>query len=150
MSFRLLFLLALIFLAVSARAQSPELSPAVQEFVRVRAPKVVLEHVRIIDGTGAPAVEDQNVTIENGQIAAERASNAGLRLRSKSGRAFTHDTECLFQGNSNAPQRPFVKQSSNQGDPMRDAPRGCKFRYWPRRIRRPIRPRLLDFDKSGS
>ena len=41
-----------------------------QEFVRVRAPKVILTHVRIIDGTGTPAVEDQNVVIEDGKIAA--------------------------------------------------------------------------------
>jgi imidazolonepropionase-like amidohydrolase len=31
---------------------------------------VVLEHVRVIDGTGNPAVEDQNVVIEAGKIAA--------------------------------------------------------------------------------
>ena len=52
------------------RAKSPELSKAVQEFVRVNAGKAVLTHVRIIDGTGAGAVEDQNVVIENGKITA--------------------------------------------------------------------------------
>jgi imidazolonepropionase-like amidohydrolase len=56
-------------MSISARAQSTELSKAVEEFVRVRAAKIVLTHVRIIDGTGAPAVEDQNVIIEGGKIA---------------------------------------------------------------------------------
>ena len=53
--------LALLLLPSAMQAQSPELSKTVQEFVRVRAPKIVLTHVRIIDGTGGPAVEDQNV-----------------------------------------------------------------------------------------
>jgi imidazolonepropionase-like amidohydrolase len=55
---------------VAAIAQTPELSKTVQQFVRVQAPKVVLTHVRIIDGTGAPAVEDRNITIRDGKIAA--------------------------------------------------------------------------------
>jgi imidazolonepropionase-like amidohydrolase len=61
-----------VFLLVSLtiRAQTPDLSKAVQELVRVSASKVVLMHVRIIDGTGAPAVEDQNVVMEDGKIAA--------------------------------------------------------------------------------
>ena len=61
--------LALLLLPSATQAQSPELSKTVQEFVRVRAPKIVLTHVRIVDGTGAPAVEDQNVIIEAGKIA---------------------------------------------------------------------------------
>ncbi len=36
--------------------------------VRVDAPRVVLTHVRVIDGTGEAAVEDQNVVIEGGKI----------------------------------------------------------------------------------
>jgi imidazolonepropionase-like amidohydrolase len=55
---------------MGVRAQAPALSNAVQELVRVKAGKIVLAHVRIIDGTGAPAVEDQNIVIENGKIAA--------------------------------------------------------------------------------
>jgi len=51
-------------------AQIPELSKGVKQFVRVDAPKVVLTHVRVIDGTGAAAVEDQNVVIESGKISA--------------------------------------------------------------------------------
>ncbi len=59
----------LLLFSITMRGQSPELSKTVQEFVRVRGPKIVLTHVRIIDGTGAPAVEDQNVIIEAGKIA---------------------------------------------------------------------------------
>ena len=54
--------------SLTAYAQSPELSKAVQEFVQVNSGKVILTHVRIIDGTGAAAVEDQNVVIESGKI----------------------------------------------------------------------------------
>ena len=61
---------AALLISVTAAAQNVELSNAVQNFVRVRAAKVVLTHVRIIDGTGAPPVEDQNVVIEQGKIAA--------------------------------------------------------------------------------
>jgi uncharacterized protein YjbJ (UPF0337 family) len=51
-----------------AAGQTPELSKTVKPFVRVEAPRVVLTHVRVIDGTGAAAVEDQNVVIEDGKI----------------------------------------------------------------------------------
>jgi imidazolonepropionase-like amidohydrolase len=63
-------IVVLLLFSLAALAQQPELSKTVQEFVRVRAPKVVLTHVRIIDGTGAPAVEDQNLVIEGGKITA--------------------------------------------------------------------------------
>ena len=37
--------------------------------VRVSTPSVVLEHVNVIDGTGALAQADRNILIENGKIA---------------------------------------------------------------------------------
>ena len=64
---------SLIALCVSTTlmtAQSPEFSKTVKEFVRVQSPKVVLTHVRVIDGTGSAAIDDQNVVIEAGKIAA--------------------------------------------------------------------------------
>ena len=70
MALRILPRFVVLLFAVSVPAQNPELSKTVQEFVRVRAPKVILTHVRIIDGTGAAPVEDQNLTIEGGKIAA--------------------------------------------------------------------------------
>jgi imidazolonepropionase-like amidohydrolase len=51
-------------------AQTSTLSKEVQQFVRVQAPRIVLAHVRVIDGTGAPAIDDRNVVVENGKITA--------------------------------------------------------------------------------
>jgi imidazolonepropionase-like amidohydrolase len=42
----------------------------VQPFIRVNAPVVALTHVRVIDGTGAAAREDQTVLIASGRIEA--------------------------------------------------------------------------------
>ena len=49
---------------------TPSLSSLTQKYVRVNSPRVVLTHVRVIDGTGNPAVEDQNVVLDAGKIAA--------------------------------------------------------------------------------
>src|SRR5579864_7325831 len=62
--------LAILFPLLPAFAQSPELSDTVKQFVRVDAPKIGLTHVRVVDGTGAAAVDDQNVIIEGGKISA--------------------------------------------------------------------------------
>jgi imidazolonepropionase-like amidohydrolase len=69
---RFLILYALPFLLLPSvyAQQAASLSPLVQKYVRVSAPKVVLEHVRVIDGTGQPAVGDRNVVIERGKITA--------------------------------------------------------------------------------
>jgi len=63
---------AVVFLLGSllAHAQQISLSPEVQKYVHVRGEKVVLEHVRLIDGTGKPAVDDRNVVIQGGKISA--------------------------------------------------------------------------------
>ena len=58
------------FFLLPATTQTAELSKSVKQVVRVDAAKVVLTHVRVIDGTGAAAVEDQNVVIEDGKISA--------------------------------------------------------------------------------
>jgi len=49
-------------------AQVP--GPEVRSFVAVDAPMFVLLHVRVIDGTGAPAREDQAVVVANGRVQA--------------------------------------------------------------------------------
>jgi imidazolonepropionase-like amidohydrolase len=72
-SFQLALFLLFFTLAFSLQAQQPKLSPTVAKYVRVNAPKVVLEHVRVIDGTGKPAAPDQNVVIEGGKITAIQA-----------------------------------------------------------------------------
>ena len=61
--------LAVLLLLVSAAfAQSPQISPAVKAFVKYDQPTIALTHVRVIDGTGAPAKENQTVVISNGKI----------------------------------------------------------------------------------
>ncbi len=68
---RLLILCVFVILSFYTRAQQPaSLSPTVQKYVRVNAPRVVLEHVRVIDGTGQAPLENQNVVIEGGKITA--------------------------------------------------------------------------------
>ncbi len=46
------------------------LGPQVRKYVQVSSPKAVLEHVQVIDGTGAPPSPDQNIYIEDGKISA--------------------------------------------------------------------------------
>ena len=70
---------------LGAAQTADALGPDVRKYVRVGGPKIVLEHVRIIDGTGVPAVADQNVVIENGKIAAiapgaEQPQSAGVNV----------------------------------------------------------------------
>jgi imidazolonepropionase-like amidohydrolase len=48
--------------------QRPTLSPLTKSFVSVDSTVVALEHVRVIDGTGAAPKADQTILIENGVI----------------------------------------------------------------------------------
>src|ERR1700760_5062677 len=50
------------------QAQKPALAPDVLKYVKVNAPAILLTHVRVIDGTGAAPLEDQNLLIESGKI----------------------------------------------------------------------------------
>src|SRR5580704_8450132 len=59
----------LVTMAVSVIAQ-PNRGGGVAAFVSMSVPVVSLVHVRIIDGTGAPAAEDQTIIIDHGKIAA--------------------------------------------------------------------------------
>lgn len=59
----------MLLLALGALAQSRFL-PGTKPFVAVDAPVIALEHVRVIDGTGAPALENQTIVIDHGKIAA--------------------------------------------------------------------------------
>ena len=61
----------------SAQEPEPFQEPAlVKDFVRVDSPVFALEHVRVIDGTGAAAKPDQTVLISGGKIAAIGAAGA--------------------------------------------------------------------------
>jgi imidazolonepropionase-like amidohydrolase len=73
--------------AISTSAQTP---PDVAPFVSVNAPVVVLNHVAVIDGTGAASKEDQAVVIANGKIhsvgpAASLQPPAGAQMLDRSG-----------------------------------------------------------------
>ncbi|MGZ6029585.1 MAG: amidohydrolase family protein [Myxococcaceae bacterium] len=57
-------------LLVAAPALAQTLGPEVRPFVAVDAPAFVLQHVRIIDGTGAAARDDQSVVVVGGKVQA--------------------------------------------------------------------------------
>jgi imidazolonepropionase-like amidohydrolase len=66
-------LVILILSSYSSVAHAQErasLSPAIRPFVSVEAPAVALTNVRLIDGTGAPARDDQTVVLVEGRIQA--------------------------------------------------------------------------------
>ncbi len=60
---------AVLFVSVAAIAQSAPPNDATP-FISVPGPVVVLNHVRVIDGTGSPAKENQTILISGGKIAA--------------------------------------------------------------------------------
>ena len=51
-----------------AQTPNPPVPAALAPFVKVSADTIILEHVRVIDGTGAPAKDDQFVYIIGGKI----------------------------------------------------------------------------------
>ena len=60
----------LFFLLLADGQQPPLLSKEVQKYVRVQGAKIVLTHVRVVDGTGREPKDDQNVVVEGGRISA--------------------------------------------------------------------------------
>jgi imidazolonepropionase-like amidohydrolase len=52
----------------SVSTQTAQLSQETREFVSVDAPVVALAHARLIDGTGAAALQDQTVVISGGKV----------------------------------------------------------------------------------
>jgi imidazolonepropionase-like amidohydrolase len=90
---RRLFLAILISVSVCSVAQTT-LSPAVKEFVKVDAPTVALTHVRVIDGTGAAARDDQTIIISAGKItsigpSASTPAPQGAQVLDSTGRTAT-------------------------------------------------------------
>ena len=66
----LMLLIGTTVFAPAAGAQRPVLSAAVRAYVRVDSAVVALTHVRVIDGTGAAAREDQTLILHDGNISA--------------------------------------------------------------------------------
>jgi hypothetical protein len=83
MKFRLLAAVAATAFA-SAVSAAPvlapplELGPDVQPFVHTPAGRIAITHLRIIDGTGAPAIEDQTLLIDGARIAAIQPTGAAI------------------------------------------------------------------------
>jgi imidazolonepropionase-like amidohydrolase len=63
---RKVLVLVLLACCSLAGAQSP--SAEVRKFVKIDAPVIALTHVRVIDGTGAAAREDQTIILNKGKI----------------------------------------------------------------------------------
>jgi imidazolonepropionase-like amidohydrolase len=62
--------IAAAIIAASATAcQTSEVDP----FVAVKAPLLALTHVRVIDGTGTPGIDDQTVIVKDGRISTSGA-----------------------------------------------------------------------------
>jgi imidazolonepropionase-like amidohydrolase len=78
---RKLAVVVTLIVACSTGLVAQTLSPQVRAFVKVDAPVVVLNHVRVINGTGAAAREDQTVVISKGKI--ESVSDAAAANISK-------------------------------------------------------------------
>jgi imidazolonepropionase-like amidohydrolase len=74
---RLLRPAAMAAVAMWAAAVCAEIPPGLKPYIKEDASVLVLNHVRVIDGTGAPPVEDQRVDIEAGRIV--RIQSARLR-----------------------------------------------------------------------
>src|SRR6185437_12841627 len=66
---RRLFIALMVVCSATCFSQ-PQAAPSTKDFIRVQSPVIALEHVRAIDGTGAPAQADQTIVISGGKITA--------------------------------------------------------------------------------
>lgn len=57
-----------ILIAYGSLSAAQTVSPDVKKFVKIDTPIIALTHVRVIDGTGAAAREDQTVILDKGNI----------------------------------------------------------------------------------
>jgi len=69
-------LLALTVVSCATCFAQPQALPTTKDFIRVQSPVIALEHVRVINGTGAAAKTDQTIVISGGKIMA--IGNAGV------------------------------------------------------------------------
>src|SRR5260221_8292876 len=60
----------LVVCCVALCSAQPQPQPTVKDFIKVPAGVIALEHVRVIDGTGAAAKADQTILISGGKITA--------------------------------------------------------------------------------
>ena len=71
-------MLAVTFAALAQQQFTPGLKP----FTAADDPMIALEHVRLIDGTGAPPLEDQTIVIDHGRI---RSAGPADRVQAPNG-----------------------------------------------------------------
>ena len=62
--------------AAPVLAPPAPLGPDAQPFVKIPAGRIAISHVRVIDGTGAAALEDQTILIDGAKISAVQAAGA--------------------------------------------------------------------------
>lgn len=77
-------------LRTASAQRADSMGRAIRDMVSADAPVIVLTHVKLIDGSGKPARDDQTVVIENGRITAvgkagEVTAPAGARVIDLSG-----------------------------------------------------------------
>src|SRR5690606_973044 len=82
--------LALLFAAAAPAAGQANLPQPLRQFVVADEPVIALTHVRLVDGTGAPARNDQTIIIRQGRIDAVGPSSstpapAGARVMDLTG-----------------------------------------------------------------
>ncbi len=58
----------LLWFLLGSSLLAQTVAPQVSKFIRTDAPVIALTHVRVIDGTGAPAREDQTILLRNAKI----------------------------------------------------------------------------------
>ena len=66
----LVFALIAVLSATVAGAQRPQVGTGLAPFVSVNAPVVAITHVRVVDGTGAAARDDQTIIVREDRIVA--------------------------------------------------------------------------------
>src|SRR5688500_2130883 len=88
---RIALAIAAITIPVVIAAQNvTSFPPAVQAVISVPETRVALQHVRVVDGTGKPPLDDQTILIDSGKIvsvgpAASAVVPAGVRVMDLSG-----------------------------------------------------------------
>jgi imidazolonepropionase-like amidohydrolase len=74
-----LFLFACCSLALAQNFSPQNFSPEVRKYIKTDAPVIALKHIRVIDGTGAAAREDQTIVLNKGKVeSVADASNANV------------------------------------------------------------------------
>ena len=67
--------------AAPVLAPPPALGPDVQPFVHIPAGKIAIQHLRIIDGTGAAPIEDATLLIDGAKISAVLPAGPSIPAR---------------------------------------------------------------------